>query len=153
MQALVSRAVRSRTLLATVGGASVGAGLFWARCRASPAAPACFAAHPEVAAAYPGLASAVGKICELDAAQGATLVAHTVRLAHLAATTDPSAQWQITRLNAEVLRLARHVCATAPAHESDARYRLVGACVADTLPQLETWLDNLLHNHLLLRMQ
>ena len=140
-----------RQWVVPVGGAAVGVGLIWARANMTPAVPACLASHPHVARAYPGLAQATQQLAKLEHAQTPELVAHVVRTAELSTSTDANAQWEIAREIAKTMALARHICPTTPMHESDETYRHVLTCTGDVLPQLETWLDNLLHNHLLSR--
>lgn len=140
-----------RQWIVPVGGAVVGLGLFWAKANATPSIPSCLVTHPHVVRAYPGLAQATHQLAELKHAQTPQLVAHVVRTAELSASTDADAQWEIAREIAKTMAVARHICSTTPMHESDEQYRQVLACTGDVLPQLETWLDNLLTNHLLAR--
>lgn len=145
------RADGVRRWIVPAGGAMVGVGLLWARTNAQPKTPPAFASHPHVARAYPGLAQAIHEIAELNHPRTGELVAHTVRAAELASSTREDAQWQLARTIAATMRLAKHICSSTPMHESDEQYRRVLSCTGDTLPQLESWFDNMLHNHLLSR--
>ena len=140
-----------RKWIAPVGGAAVGLGLLMARANIPPPIPPCFAAHPDIARAHPGLAQATNELAQLNHERTDEFVASVVQGAKLATSTDPGAQWMLARNIGKTMAIARHICSTSPMHESDEQYRQVLACTGDTLPQMETWLDALLTNHLLAR--
>lgn len=64
-------------------------------------------------------------------------------------SSGPRAQWDISRDSAELLRIAKIACAKEPT--SDDAYRSSMTAQEETLPQLQSQLDDLLHNHLLAR--
>lgn len=129
--------------------AGLGVGLY--ALRSAVTAPL----HPSLAAlgrSYPGLAAAASALHALgDEAGFARLVAKLEEIARLDVARGPAAQWQISRLSAEVVRDARELCRRAPAAESDAVFQAVLQCTDETVPQIQSHLDDLLHNHLLAR--
>jgi hypothetical protein len=59
-----------------------------------------------------------------------------------------SNQWKMSRLNGDILRASNSLC-VVPATASDEVYRAILIVKDELVPQLETALDNILHNHLL----
>ena len=111
--------------------------------------------HPLVVgevAAHPGLASTLTQLSALgDDACIESLVEEVNSILHLDGSKALSAQWLISRKSASVMKQARRLCSSTNSCESDSRFRTVLMCSEEVLPQLESHLDNILHNHLLSR--
>lgn len=111
--------------------------------------------HPLVVgevAAYPGLAMALTQLAALgDDERTESLVEEVNSILLLDGSKALSAQWLISRKSASVMKQARQLCGSVNSCESDTRYRDVLMCSDEVLPQLESHLDNILHNHLLSR--
>ena len=111
--------------------------------------------HPLVVgevAAYPGLAMALTQLAALGNDAGIESIVEEVNsILLLDGSKALSAQWMISRKSASVLKHARRLCASVNSCESDSKYRTVLLCSEEVIPQLESHLDNILHNHLLSR--
>jgi hypothetical protein len=66
----------------------------------------------------------------------------------LASTRKKSNQWHIARLNGEIIRQAREMCKISGSVD-DSTFQDVVFANDEYIPQLESLLDNVLHNHLL----
>ena len=114
-----------------------------------------FEVHPLVVgevAAHPGLAMTLTQLSALgDDKCIESLVEEVNSILHLDGSKALSAQWLISRKSASVMKQARQLCNRTNSCESDSRFRAVLLCSEEVLPQLESHLDNILHNHLLSR--
>ena len=130
--------------------AGVGFGLMAWRAFSTPPPPEMFRQNEHVAKAYPALANAIAKLGALDDPQGLErIVALVVAIHDEDVAKHPSAQWRISRLSAEILREAKGMLKRYPGISSDDHFRIAIACEQDTIPQIDQWLENVLHNHLL----
>lgn len=132
--------------------AGVGAAyLVVRRCATRPLDPA-VAAHAALAQDFPALAETLSDLRTLredglEALQE-RLLAQIAYVCDLDRKADATTPWLISRGCAEAVRTAEQLCgsvrpgASVDAYAEALRYR------DEVLPQLQTHLDNLLHNHL-----
>jgi hypothetical protein len=111
--------------------------------------------HPATTAigagGFPALAASASELLRLlgDAA-ALPLVAELEAIVRLAAEGDSAtAQWHISRRSAAVLAEAERRCRERARAAAEGAFRDAVDCQTEVLPQLQTHLDNLLHNHLL----
>lgn len=146
-RALVAPAAMQAGLLS-----ALGAGLYTLRYLARPALHPLVAARVVLAERHPALAAALSQLGTLgNDAAFAALLAKVDAILALDAQGGPAAQWQISRLSAEVVRDADALCKTPLAARSDEVFRAVLTCKDEAVPQIRGQLDDLLHNHLLAR--
>lgn len=106
-------------------------------------------ARPELAR-HPVMAHAASRFADLgDEAAFVRLLDKLEAIASLDAVRLPATQWKISRMSADVVRDAESMCARAPVVQSNDAFRAVLTCRDEAIPQLQSELDNLLHNHLL----
>ena len=108
--------------------------------------------RPLLTTRCPGLASAVSQLAALG--QDEAFEALLDRLCHIVSLDDgtrASAQWEISRQASAAVSEARALCRKACVHGDDARFQAAVSCEEDAVPQIQTHLDDLLHNHLLRR--
>lgn len=101
---------------------------------------------------HPALAASVSQLCALkndDAFR--KILMRIVEIAHLDESRALNAQWRISRLSADVVEDAKAMCLSVPTEQSEDLFRAVLMCTEEAVPQMQTHLDNLLHNHLLAR--
>ena len=67
------------------------------------------------------------------------------------ANTVPASQGIISLKTSEAIRRAKKLCANVNRLDSDDMYRTVLWCEEDLIPQLQSQLDDILHNHILAR--
>ena len=142
---------RKGALQASFLGA-LGLGAYALRCLSREALHPLVAERTTLVKRYPALCACVSKLHTLgDERALATLVDKLGSIAELDAARGPAAQWQISRLSAEVVREARDMCRRANTAGSDEVFRAVLTCTDEVVPQVQGHLDDLLHNHLLAR--
>lgn len=101
---------------------------------------------------HPGLAMAMTQLANLQQDRDLQrLVQDINEILRLDSSQTLSAQWWISRKNADVVKRARKLCQDVKHHESDTLFVEAMTCSEEVVPQLEGHLDNLLHNHLLAR--
>ena len=114
-------------------------------------------AHPIVqqspyVMSFPGVAATLtqlGAVC--DEAGFRALVEKTCTMLHYHVHATDASQWHMSRLIGEIVQDAKMLCAHAPSASSTEMFRDVLACQEEVIPQLQTHLDDILHNHLLSR--
>ena len=114
--------------------------------------------HPLLAAReasdrYPSLAASLSQLATLGDDEGLRrCLAFFDEIAELDASTRRlDAQWKISRASAELVREAKDMCERVHASASDDVFRAVLTCTDEVVPQLESHLETVLHNHLLAR--
>jgi hypothetical protein len=108
------------------------------------------AEHKSLVAREPALAQTLTLLVDAPTEEASfveilTLVDEILRLHSVKNKTN---QWYIARLNGEVVRRLRHVCTTA-GRQDDGAFQNALLAQDEYIPQVETLLDNMLHNYLL----
>ena len=132
--------------------AGVGASLFVMRKVLTPQMHEAVAARERLVKEQPALASSLSEVAMVATPEQMRRILDEVDdiLRH-DAEGKPSSQWHISRINASVLGAVRRVCVAVDHTAEEGRFRSSLSCESDTLPQLQSQLDDLLHNHLLAR--
>lgn len=113
--------------------------------------------HPSVAARpdiawHPGIASTMSQMARLDNPVALEAIMNSISgLMAEDRSGTPSAQWHMSRMNTKILNDAKYMLGCVNVTASDEMFRLVLNCSEEVIPQLETHLDDILHNHLLRR--
>lgn len=110
------------------------------------------AEREELCRKHPDLAASASAFAELGDDRGLrALLDLLCEIGRLDAVGGAQAQWDISRRNAEAVRLAEDLCRRAPVATSDEVFRAALSCQDEAVPRLRGQLDDLLHNHLLAR--
>lgn len=110
------------------------------------------ARYPQLAARCPGLGAAASQLAALGQDEAfEALLLRLCFIVDLDDTSRSSAQWEISRHTSSAVREARALCRRACRDGDDARFQAAVACEDDAVPQIQSHLDDLLHNHLLRR--
>ena len=106
---------------------------------------------PELCTHSPVLASLLSQLHCLDDEPGLRrLVEKTADLVAHDKAGRLSAPWRISRLSSDIVRDAKALCDQTKKTDSDELFRNVLFCTEEIIPQMESQLDDLLHNHLLM---
>ena len=109
------------------------------------------AARPDIAW-HPGIASTMSQLAELGNPPALEAIMNSIA-GFLAAdrSGEPSAQWHMSRMSTKIIHDVKYMLGCVNVTASDEMFRLVLNCNEEVVPQLETHLDDVLHNHLLRR--
>lgn len=143
--------MRPIALQASFFGA-LGLGAYVVRRLSSPVLHPVVAQHTHLVQHLPALTATISQLGALGSDESlASLVKKVLCVVDLDQSHSPTAQWQIARLNSEIVEDAKRMCHVLSTTHSDELFRTVLDCQQEVVPQLEAHLDNLLHNHLLER--
>lgn len=143
--------MRPVALQASILG-GLGLGAYALRRLSTPALHPMVAERVDLVRHSPALAATVSQLAAIGDEDGLRrLVDKLVRVVHIDLALGPAAQWQISRLNTEIANDAKRMCRTVSVAHSNEMFRIVLDCQNEVIPQMQTHLDNLLHNHLLSR--
>lgn len=110
------------------------------------------AAYPEVCRNQV-LCDSMNRIASLENDSGTTFLLERLRkLISLSSSKDPNAQSEMASIMAEVNSTANKIVNSAPAYKSDDFFQNVVLCKEESLSNLEGVMDDILHNHLLDRL-
>ena len=160
MMMMVPDMIRSKEVMLPLGVlGSLGAGLLTAKLFQTRKASPSFQGLEEMEGfretlhTHTGLVAAVDQFARLDPSRAKHMAKEVVELVHMAQSKHPSTQWAIARKNGDLIRYAKETCVLTPVYHSDELYRASTVCCSEGMEQLTLWLDNLLHNHLLQRLE
>jgi hypothetical protein len=108
-------------------------------------------ARPDIAC-HTGIASTMTQLARLDNPLALESVMDSIsRFLKEDRSDAPSAQWHMARMCTEIISDVKHMLSCANVTASDELFRVVLICSEEVIPQLETHLEDVLHNHLLRR--
>ena len=108
-------------------------------------------AHPEFAQ-YPELAKTLTHLARVDdGGDFDALMTDVLELLRRDSEQTLDAQWHMSRIIPRIAHKAKWLCESPAVRASDERYRAALTGLEETVPLLETQLDDVLHNHLLKR--
>lgn len=108
-------------------------------------------ARPDIAS-HPGIASTLSQLARLENPVALESVMNSVSCFLQEDRSEaPAAQWRMSRMCTKIISDAKYMLGSTNMTASDEMFRLVLSCNDEVIPQLETHLDDILHNHLLRR--
>lgn len=132
--------------------AAMGLGVYTLRRLSTVPLHPSVAACPEIAQKHPAIAETLSQLAKLDDGDAFHAVLRMVAaVVSIDEQGGPAAQWHISRQNTQIVRRAKSMCSSTNALKTDDAFRVALNCQEETIPQLESHLDNLLHNHILRR--
>ena len=107
--------------------------------------------YEDIVRRQPAIAETVSKIGFVADEQKLREMLHVLNEAvKLASKRGKANQWHVARLNGEVLRQTKAMCSMSSAVDvDDERFQSMMIVIDEVVPQIETLLDNMLHNHIL----
>ena len=113
--------------------------------------------HPAVQAretirSHAGLATALTQLAKIgDGAALDSILDKVCLVLRYDASDQLDAQWHICRLSSDIVREAKALCTSSSVLTTDELFRDARNCEEEAVPQIETHLDDILHNHLIAR--
>ena len=106
--------------------------------------------YADVADAQPNIASTLSSLADFTQRETMREMLELMRrIVEADRSASPRAQWYITRMSADLFKLAKKSCAKPMLTDDTFRSSMIAN--EETLPMLQGQLDDLLHNHLLSR--
>ena len=106
-------------------------------------------AHPKIVSREPAIAEVLSNLALVGDEYRLNKILDVLdEVIRLASVQKKSNQWHISRLNGEIIRQAKEMCKISSSVD-DATFQGIMFANDEYIPQLETLLDNMLHNYLL----